>query len=151
MLFRSPTRRLLAIGTKLRYSAAGDQLLDKPGSHQCAYATFEPETGKWSAWKMLELPDQDSRFFLVAPGCVQWLVRPDGTLLIPVYTRGPSGDDYDTTVLHCAFDGSTLKQIGIGDTLHLAGGRGLVEPSLAFYRGTYYLTLRNDEIGRAHV
>ena len=96
---------------------------------------------------MLDLPEQDSRFFLTAPGCVQWLVRPDGTLLIPVYTRGPSGDDYDTTVLHCRFDGSTLETIAIGDTLKLAGGRGLVEPSLAFYGGTYYLTLRNDARG----
>lgn len=145
--WHAPTQRLLAIGTKLRYSAAGDQLLDKPGSHQCAYAIYDPASNRWSTWKMLDLPDQETRFFLTAPGCVQWLVRPDGTLLIPVYTRGPSGDDYDTTVLHCRFDGSTLETIAIGDTLKLAGGRGLVEPSLAFYSGTYYLTLRNDARG----
>jgi lysophospholipase L1-like esterase len=139
--------RLLAIGTKLRYSAAGEQLLDQPRSHQCAYAAYDTATGRWTAWKMLEMPDEESKNYLVAPGCVQWLVRPDGTLLVPMYFRGPSGSDYTSTVLHCRFDGSKLTLIEQGDDLALEGGRGLCEPSLALFQGTYYLTLRNDAGG----
>ncbi|MBM4075110.1 MAG: HEAT repeat domain-containing protein, partial [Planctomycetes bacterium] len=46
-------KKLLAIGTKLRYSQAGAQLLDKPKSHECAYCTYDPETNRWTSWKML--------------------------------------------------------------------------------------------------
>lgn len=138
------TGRILAIGTKLRYSASGEQLLDQPRSHQAAYSAYDPSSGNWTAWKMLEMPDEESKHFLVAPGCVQWLVRPDGTLLLPMYFRGPAGADYTSTVLHCRFDGSELTLIESGDNLEMTGGRGLCEPSLALFQGTYFLTLRND-------
>lgn len=145
--WHAPSRRLLVIGTRLRYSSAGEQLLDQPRSHQCAYATWDPVTGLWTEWKTLALPDEDSRHFLAAPGCVQWLVRPDGTLLLPMYSRGPTGEDFTSTVLHCRFDGVELNLIEEGDALSVAGGRGLVEPSLAYFRGLWYLTLRNDARG----
>lgn len=142
--WHSPSGKLLAIGIKLRYSPKGDQLLDKPRSHECAYATYDPKSQTWTAWKMLAMPQTDGKFFLVSPGCVQWLVNADGTLLIPTYFRGPTGDDYVTTVLHCSFDGQELKYLKHGDELATAGGRGFVEPSLALVQGTYFLTLRND-------
>jgi hypothetical protein len=90
------------------------------------------------------MQETDGRFFLVSPGCVQWVVHADGTLLIPIYFRGPAGNDYAVTVLHCAFDGSELKYLKHGNELARAGGRGFVEPSLALHQGTYFLTLRND-------
>lgn len=141
--------KLLAIGIKLRYSPQGAQLVDQPRSHECAYATFDPRTNEWSSWNMLAMPETDGKFFLVAPGCVQWLVQPNGTLLIPTYFKGRTGEDYTSTVLHCSFDGQELKYLGHGTELAIVGGRGFVEPSLAFYQGTYYLTLRNDD--RAYV
>ena len=139
--------RLLAIGTKLRYSQQGTQLLDKPRSHECAYATFDPAAKTWTKWKMLSLPETDGKFFLVAPGCVQWLVKQDGTLLIPMYFKGQAGNDYTATVLHCAFDGRELKYLRHGDELGTQGGRGFVEPSLAYHQEKYFLTLRNDAAG----
>lgn len=139
--------KLLAIGTKLRYSDTGEQLLDQPRSHQCAYATYDPKTGAWTEWKMLAMPDEETRHFLVAPGCVQWLVRPDGTLLVPMYFMSKGNEHYQSTVLHCRFDGTTMELIEKGDVLSLEQGRGLYEPSLALFRGTYYLTLRNDARG----
>ncbi|MBC8115135.1 MAG: hypothetical protein H7062_12195, partial [Candidatus Saccharimonas sp.] len=93
---------------------------------------------------MLAMPETDGKFFLVSPGCVQWLEQADGTLLIPAYFKGPTGNDYTTTVLHCSFDGRQLKYLGHGDELTLTGGRGLYEPSLTRYRDQYYLTLRHD-------
>jgi hypothetical protein len=147
--WHAPSGKLVAIGTRLRYSQRGDQLLDQPQSHSCAYATFDPRTNQWATWKILAMPETDGKFFLVAPGCVQWLVRPDGTLLVPMYFKGQSGSDYQTTVLHCSFDGRDLKYLAHGDELAMRGGRGFYEPSVAFYNGTYYLTLRND--ARAYV
>lgn len=139
------TRKMLAIGIKLRYSKDGKHLLDKPRSHECAYATYDPELGRWTRWKMLAMPETDRKFFLVAPGCVQWLVNSDGTLLLPIYFKSESGDDYTTTVLHCSFDGQELRYLEHGDELAIRGGRGFVEPSLILHQGTYFLTLRNDK------
>jgi hypothetical protein len=147
--WHAPTGKMLAIGIKVRYSPTGEQLLDKPRSHDCAYATYSPKTNKWSKWKMLDMPQPEPKFFLLSPGCVQWLVLPDGTILLPTYFKGPTGDDYSTTVMHCQFDGETLKFLKHGDVLAIQGGRGFVEPSLVLYRGKYYLTLRND--ARAYV
>jgi hypothetical protein len=96
---------------------------------------------------MLALPYADSKFFLVCPGCVQWLVKSDGTILLPTYFRGATGEDFSVTVLECAFDGETLSCLRNGDELTLQGGRGLCEPSLALCRGRYYLTLRNNSRG----
>lgn len=145
--WHAPTRKLIAIGVQVRYSRTGGQLLDRPRSHEGAYAIFDPLTNAWAPWKTLVLPDTDALFFLVNPGCGQWVVKPDGTVLLPVYFRGPSGDDESSTVLECSFDGATLTYRRHGDTLTVREGRGLCEPSLAFCRGRYYLTLRNDERG----
>lgn len=142
--WHAPSEKLLAIGIKLRYSKDGGQLLDQPRSHECAYATYDPASQKWTSWKMLAMPETDGKFYLVAPGCVQWLVKPDGTLLLPIYFKGRAGDDYAATVLHCSFDGQQLKYLAHGDELTTQGGRGFCEPSLAQFQDTYFLTLRND-------
>ena len=136
--------KVLAIGIKLRYGPNGEQLVDLSRSHECAYATYEPKSDKWTAWKILAMPETDGKFFLVAPGCVQWLEQPDGTLLIPVYFQGPNGGDYTATVLHCAFDGQELKYLRQGDELTSPVGRGFYEPSLTRFLDKYYLTLRHD-------
>jgi hypothetical protein len=75
---------------------------------------------------------------------VQWLVNPDGKLLLPIYFKGRTGEDYVATVLHCSFDGQQLKYLKHGDELAIQGGRGFCEPSMALHQGTYFLTLRND-------
>lgn len=142
--WHAASKVLVAIGIKLRYSKDGTQLLDKPRSHECAYATYDPQSRKWTGWKMLAMPDTEEKFFLVQPGCVQWLVKADGTVLLPTYFKGKNGEDYITTVLHCSFDGQELKYLSHGDELAIQGDRGFCEPSLAFHQGTYFLTLRND-------
>ena len=142
--WHAPSRKMLTIGIKLRYSKDGRQLLDKPRSHECAYATYDLTSRQWTGWKILAMPETDGKFFLVAPGCVQWLVKSDGTLLLPIYFKGQFGDDYAATVLHCSFDGQQMKYLKHGDELAIRGGRGFCEPSLTLHQGTYFLTLRND-------
>ena len=136
--------KLLAIGIRLRYNQQGKQLVDQPQSHSFAYAVCDPKSDKWTPWKTLAMPETDGKFFLVSPGCVQWLEQPDGTLLIPTYFQGPTGPDFTTTVLHCSFDGQELKYLRHGDELTLKGGRGLYEPSLTRFQDRYFLTLRHD-------
>lgn len=148
--WHAPTKKVIAIGTMLRYSQAGAQLLDKPRSYEFAYAVYDPQADSWTSWKVFDMPmGNDNRFHQVAPGCVQWLVKSDGTLLVPIYYQGPKDGPYSATVVHAEFDGTTLKFLAHGDELRLDEVRGLVEPSLAFFQGNFYLTLRNDN--RAYV
>lgn len=140
--------KVIAIGTKVRYSPKGAQLTDKPRSYDCSYAVLDPKTGQWTAWKNLDMPlGEGNRYAQIAPGCVQWIVKHDGTILLPLYFQGPKEGPYAATVVHCGFDGATLKYLAKGDDLELNVVRGLVEPSLAAWRGKYYLTLRNDVRG----
>src|SRR5690606_30897097 len=77
--------------------------------------------------------------------CAQWLVRPDGTLLVPLYVGKSAKDRFRTTVAECQFDGEELRYVRNGNLLGIEVGRGLYEPSLVFWHERYFLTLRNDE------
>lgn len=145
--WHEPTGKLLVIGAKLLYTAKGDHvsLQRLPGSYEVSYATYDPRHNRWSEWRELELPDREDRFFRCGCGCSQWVVKSDGTLLIPVQFQPKSGGDYRATVLHCSFNGEKLKYLGHGTELSISGGRGFTEPSLAEFQGKYFLTLRNDK------
>lgn len=139
------TGKLIAIGIKVRYNKAGKQVFDKPRSHDAAYAIFDPAANSWTPWKMIEnIPEPNSKFYLVNPGCTQWIVKPDGKILLPVYFSSSELGESSVTVLECSFDGTTLSYLRNGDEMTVKGGRGLGEPSIALFKGTYYLTMRND-------
>lgn len=145
-MWHKKTGKAVAVGVKVRYKD-GVQLLEKPQSHAAAYAVFDPATRKWTPWKFLEVPEPDGMFFLITPGCTQWVIREDGSILLPVYIRGPEDAPYRATVLECEFDGDEMTYKGHGDILDLQVERGLVEPSLISFGGEYFLTLRNDQKG----
>lgn len=138
--------KLLVIGAKILYTSTGAYapLQNLPRSYEVSYATYDPKTDRWSGWRELELPNADQNFFRCGCGCSQWLVEPDGTLLVPVQFQPKSGGDWQATVLRCSFDGQTMKYLRHGTELSIAGGRGYTEPSLTKFKGKYYLTLRND-------
>jgi hypothetical protein len=92
------------------------------------------------------LPEEE-RFNFARNGCSQWLVKPDGRLLVPLYIGRGTSEPFSTTVAECDFDGTTLTYRRHGDVLSLAVKRGLYEPSLVAFCGRYFLTLRNDEQG----
>lgn len=145
--WHAPSQRLIAFGVKVRYDTAGKQLEEVPRSNEVAYAVYDPAAERWSQWRWLELPDRDGRFFLARQGCSQWIVKEDGSLLVPVYHKGKEGTIYSTTVVRCTFDGAELTLAEVGETLSLSTPRGIYEPSLIEVAGTYYLTLRHDARG----
>lgn len=144
------TGRLIAMGCRVRYSPKGRQLDDVKRAHQTVYAVFDPKTSKWTPWRVLELPPDDE-FNFARNACAQWVVKPDGNLLVPLYIGRSAKDRYSTTVAECRFDGAKLTYQGNGNVLRLDVARGLYEPSLIAFRGRYYLTLRNDERGYVSV
>lgn len=137
------TGKLIAIGCRVRYSPKGAQLDDVNRAHQTVYAVFDPKTSKWTPWQVLELPANDE-FNFARNACAQWLVKPDGKLLIPLYIGKSAKDLYSTTVAECRFDGRKLTFVRNGNVLRLNVPRGLCEPSLIAFGGRYFLTLRND-------
>lgn len=140
------TGKLLGIGIKVRYDKQGKQLTEKSRARDANYTLFDPAKNTWTPWQAIAgISEENGKFFSVNPGCTQWLVKPNGNILLPIYFRGPGGGDYSVTVLECSFDGVRLSYLKHGTEMTVEGGRGLVEPSLAFYKDTYYLTLRNND------
>lgn len=144
--YHPQTGKALAIGCQVRYSPAGRQLEDIHRAHQTVYAVLDPRAGRWTRWERLELP-ADAEFDFARNACSQWLVKPDGTLLVPLYIGRSASGPYSTTVAECRFDGRKLTYLRHGTVLRLEVPRGLYEPSLATFGGRYFLTLRNDVRG----
>ncbi|MEO2047309.1 MAG: GDSL-type esterase/lipase family protein [Pirellulales bacterium] len=138
-----PTGKLIAIGAQVRYSPEGEQLDDQPRSHQTAYAIFDPQTNGWTRWQRLPMPE-DEQFNFARSACAQFVVEPDGTLLLPFYVAQSEGVPFASTVVRCSFDGQKIDYLEHGDVLELDVARGLYEPSLVHFQHRYFMTLRND-------
>lgn len=145
-IFHPQSGKVLAIGAEVRYSKQGEQLDDRPRSHQTAYAIYDPKTSKWTGWQRLELPTDDKWNF-ARSACAQGLAQGDGSLLLPFYFGRNATQSWSVAVVQCAFDGRELKYQRHGTELMLNVDRGLVEPSLINFKGKYYLTIRNDRKG----
>jgi lysophospholipase L1-like esterase len=140
------TKKLIAVGAQVRYSPEGDQLEDKRRSHQTAYAVFDPASDLWSSWQRPQMPSGE-QFNFARSGCAQWVVEPEGTVLLPFYIGESERVPYSTTVARFAFDGSELKYQEHGNVMSLEVERGLYEPSLIRFQDRIYLTIRNDVKG----
>ncbi len=145
--FHEATGKLLGTGHVARY--VGDHLAPNPRKRETAYSVYDADARTWSLWGALEMPDPD-KFFSAGAGCTQRVDLPDGTILLPIYFRDPNSDSPDcsaVTVVRCGFDGVTLSFIEHGNEMSVTEPRGLGEPSIAWFGGRYYLTLRNDVRG----
>jgi lysophospholipase L1-like esterase len=137
------SQKVIAIGAQVRYSPKGEQLEDRLRSNQTAYAVLDPKARAWSPWRRLAMPP-DEKFNFAYSACAQFLVEPDGTLLLPFYFGPHAKQPFSVTVVRSSFDGTQLKYLEHGDEISLDVERGLVEPSLVKFQNRYYLTIRND-------
>ncbi|MGV8095434.1 MAG: hypothetical protein AB2L24_26575 [Mangrovibacterium sp.] len=119
--------------------------IDIENLQEVAYAVYHPGNNKWSVPKAIDLPeklDNGDEFYCTNAGCTQWVELPDGDVLLPV--RYIKGNLYVSTVILCSYDGQNLKYKKHGSRFTVADRRGLVEPSIASYNGSYFLTMRGD-------
>ncbi|WP_165226416.1 GDSL-type esterase/lipase family protein [Aquisphaera insulae] len=142
-MYHPRSGKVLAVGAQVRYSAKGEQLEDRPRSHQTAYAVFDPPSGRWTPWRRVEMPANET-FHFARSACAQFVVEADGTVLVPFYVGKSADVPYRVTVVRCGFDGDALTYREHGDVLALDVARGLYEPSLIRLGDRYFLTLRND-------
>lgn len=167
--WHSNAKKVVNIGTSPFYSNAKTH---DGWKKKVVYAFLDSETEQWSAPQFLELPKLDhDGMLLMAPaaGSAQWLELPNGDILLPIFyfkvteeqaflamTKPDEAfsignlmksDDFgfSSTVVRCSFDGENLIYQEHGDELILKQGRGIYEPSITFYKGEYYLTMRSDK------
>lgn len=140
------SKSLLGTGHTVVYTP--DWKVTSPRPRSTAYSVYDPDTNQWAEWQKMEMPLPE-KFQNCGAGCTQRFDMPDGTILLPVYFV-PAGDVNisSVTVVRCAFHNKKLTYVEHGDELSLKSvPRGYGEPSLTFFDGSYFLTLRNDVRG----
>ncbi len=152
--FHEKTKKLMITGHVATYKN-NDLTLKRP-RFPC-YSIYRPENMTWSKFKLLDLPDKDNKFYNAGAGSAQRWDLSTGEILLPIYfhtfeqeqqrTSQCADIPYASTVVKCRFDGEKMEYIEHGSELSVPQGRGLYEPSITFYKGTYYFTLRNDYTG----
>lgn len=148
--YHKKSGQMLLLGQKISYAgeAALGPLLDQIG--ESYYAVYDPLQRSWGRPAVpLDLegrPLQNTYF-----GCIQRVDLADGDILIPMARRNWPGAADRTShlvVMRFSFDGQTLQATATGQPIHADHEpRGLAEPSLIFYQGSYYLTMRSDTRG----
>ncbi len=143
--WHAKSKRILGIGHTVRY--IDNRVVHGQNPRSTAYSVYDPHAKTWAAWKTLEVP-KGLNLESSGAGSVGRFDLPNGDILLPVYAN-PSRDGKEipslASVVRCRFDGTTLRFVERGNELTVATGRGFGEPSLAHYKGRYFLTLRNDD------
>ena len=135
--------KLIAVGAQVRYNQMGQQLEDIPLAYRTAYTVFDPKTRCWTEWRRLEIP-KDKNFSFALSACAQWLVEPDGSVLLPFYHGKNARTPWSATVVRCQLDGDCLQYQQHGTMLPLSTGRGFAEPSMTRFQDRYFLTIRSN-------
>ncbi|MEK6235459.1 MAG: glycoside hydrolase [Planctomycetales bacterium] len=135
------------LATGKTFNFAGGKREDRL-REKVSHAVMNPADGSWGPLRFLALPEKDRAGNVIVganAGCTQRVDLPDGDVLLPIrYWRDPKRHNYTSIVARCSFDGKTLTYQEHGSELNVPQGRGLYEPSLTQFDGTYYLTLRAD-------
>jgi len=139
--YHPKTGTVLAVGHNVYYK---DGKLTRPSEQRWPVYVVRRPDGSWTRPRRLEW-DEPEASALYTCGCSQRINLAGGDILIPL-SFGPLGrQDRAVASVLCTFDGTELRIRRKGNTLRLAAGRGLLEPSLALRRGRYYLTIRAEE------
>lgn len=134
------TRQLLATGHTVIYDS--DKLVvERP--RDSVWSVYDPTSQTWTPWTRLALPEIP-KFANEGAGSTQRVDLENGEVLLPIYAKEISAKQYFTTIVRCRFDGKKLSYVEHGTELTVPIDRGLYEPSLARFRGKYFLTMRND-------
>lgn len=140
--WHAKTGKLLAIGSSNLHDSKG-KFVYRPGSTWCYYAVYDPPSKMWSQWKPAGKPGDG--LFAASSGCCQWLVEPDGDIMLPVYALAEKGKPWHVEVWRCRFDGTTLSPVSKSNRLVREKADGIHEPSLTRFGQMYYLTIRSND------
>jgi len=138
------TNTLLGTGHTVVYTPNWKVAVPRP--RHVAYAVYDAGQSQWKPWRKMALPE-GPKFYNAGAGCAQRYDLEDGTILLPFYFTPPGANSH-VSVARCSWDGETLTYLEHGNEMAVDDKtRGLHEPSLARFRKSFYLTIRNDRQG----
>jgi hypothetical protein len=151
--WHAATGKLLLTGKCFGFLAnpVKDKAKDDRSKERVAYAVYSPDTRQWSGMKIMAMPVKDHEGAVILEpnaGCHQRVDLANGDILLPVrYRKDASKRVYTTIVARCTFDGETLTYREHGSEFTITPPRGLFEPSVCFFGGRYFLTMRAEDSG----
>ncbi len=144
--WHAPSGKVLGIGHTARYTKRG--FAGFGHRRDTVYTVHDPQDNSWTPWTVFEFPETDDDHYYFNGVHGQWLVEPDGSVLVPVYYVPPKkGFLVRGIVMRCRFDGEKLTYLEHGRELIHPVKRGLYEKSITYYEDRYFLTMRNDQKG----
>lgn len=144
--YHNKTKTLISIGEILYYKK-GKFFKEQPP--RFPVYLIRDRTNHWSQRKKLEWEDARNTA-IYGSGSSQFVILPNGDLLIPVTFRSKEKKDCSVSTLLCSYDGTTIKVKKVGVELMHSVNRGLLEPQLIIFQGLFYLTIRAED-GKGYV
>ena len=121
-----------------------DEKLTKGNEERWPVYVVRHPDGSWSEPRKLEW-DNPAANRIKGSNCSQRITLPDGDVLVPLTYGSYGREDRLVSTVLCSFDGEKLEVKKSGNALELAVRRGLLEPSITFFRGKYYMTIRAED------
>ena len=134
------TNRVIAMGHNVYYEKGR---LAKPQAARWPVYSVRDSSGQWSDTIKLEWDDPRGSLIYTC-NCSQRVTLDNGDVLVPLSFGSKKRTDRLVTTIRCSFDGKTLTPQATGNSLELHKGRGLLEPSLTYFGGRYWLTIRAE-------
>lgn len=143
-MLHKKTNKVIVLGHTAQYETNGKLAENRVRS--TFYSVFDYDKKEFGKIKFIKMPEDilDS-----GNGCGQSIETDNGDLLIPFYYKRTDNNRSSVAVMRCEFDGENIIFKEMGNTLDFDIARGIGEPSIVLHKGTYYLTIRNDECGLA--
>lgn len=138
--YHAPTGAVLALAHNVYYK---DGRLTRPSDQRWPVYIVRGRDGAWGKLRRLEWSHPEASAMYTS-GCSQRITLPGGDILVPLSFGPKERMDRAVCTARCSFDGQTLRIRDHGNTLRCSVRRGLLEPSLAFLDGVFYLTIRAE-------
>jgi hypothetical protein len=140
--FHAITRTVLAMGHNVYYDQSGK--LARPNEQRWPVYIVRDARGRWGSVKKL-FWDHPEASAIYTSNCSQRVTLPNGDILVPLSFGPLKRADRGVCTVRCSFDGNELRIKQAGNVLRNAVKRGLLEPSLAFHQGRYFMTIRAED------
>lgn len=137
--WHAASNSVLAFGHNVFYS--GPKFSRDQPPRWPVYAVWKD--GHWGPRRKLERNDPRGAY-IYSNNCGQKVMRDNGDVVMS-FTFGVKDKPREVCGVIATFDGDTLKVKESGPALSNPKGRGLLEPSVTFFQGRHYLTIRAED------
>lgn len=138
-LYHKKTGKILLLGQTASYTEGAMHPDGK--MRRTFYSVFDSSENEFGEMELI-----DCGYDNCGNGSGQSVELENGDLLVPVYMM-LENRKFGSAVMKCSFDGEKLSVIELGNIITCEVARGLYEPSVIYYKDSYYMTMRNDECG----